>query len=173
VLRKGFKVLGIVTGITYALTVLASLVFVLGLTPLKGYAVDESSMGKTIPNGSFVLDDRGHFQVGKPVKLEVEDKVVTHRLVGLVQDGPQKGMTITKGDANAAPDNWHVPVSQIEGGVVFHVPVLGWMYWTLPGRLVLSAVGLILFYWNFRSPRKPAATPELDPELEPASVSTT
>lgn len=172
-LRKGFRILGAALGIMYAFTVLASLALVLGITPFKGYDVNESSMGKTIPNGSLTIIDRGHFQIGKPAELEVESKMVTHRIVRLQTDPvTHVKVTVTKGDANDSVDPWHVPVSQIKGGVVFHVPVLGWIYYTLPGRLVLVAVGALLLYWNFRSPRKAAATPELDPESEPVSVPT-
>lgn len=166
-MRKAFAIVGVLVSAAVAVLALTGLVLASGVTPYKGYVVNESSMDPTIPRYSFVIEHDGHYDVNQPVRLHVEGTTVTHRLKGYTPSGG----TVTMGDANSAPDPWHVSPSQIDGGVVFHVPMLGWFYATFLGRMTLFVVSLaILSYLVFHRPRSSVVKAESDAVTKPATI---
>ena len=94
-----------------------------GVLPYRVYVVHTGSMTPTIPTRSavFVRDDVYH--VGQVVTFTEHGMTVTHRLIAIGADG----RITTKGDANPTADPWHVPKSQIIGGVVAAPRQVG--YW--------------------------------------------
>jgi len=93
-----------------------------GLVPYRVYVIHTGSMRTTIPPTSIVIVREGAYRVGQPVAYRRGDGVITHRLMSIAANGT----ITTKGDANRTADPWHVPVSNIIGGVVASVPFVGW-----------------------------------------------
>jgi signal peptidase I len=96
--------------------------------------------------------------VGQVVTFTEDGQTVTHRLLSI----NAQGMITTKGDANATADPWHVPKSQIIGGVVTTMPEVGYWLEYLKSPLGLASVLLaILACWQIWSLGKtaPAAAP--------------
>ena len=54
-----------------------------------------------------------------------EDTVVTHRIVGIIEDINGTSFFITKGDNNEVRDDYETEFEQIYGKVVFHLPKIG------------------------------------------------
>ena len=128
------------------------LVFVAIAPRLLGWnfvVVAGGSMEPAVPFGSVaVMEDV------KPAELRVRDivmfregngKVVTHRIVGISDDG--RTLT-TQGDANNAPDEGKIPVAAVQGRFRFAVPEVGrfvrWMG-TREGYMAIILVpGLVI-----------------------------
>jgi signal peptidase I len=111
-------------------------------------------MSPTISSTSAVVVQKGNYHVGQVVSFKENGVTVTHRLVSI----DANGLITTKGDANATTDPWHVPKSQIIGGVVTTVPELG--YWLVhPGHPFALAAALLalLVGWQIWSFTKSSA----------------
>jgi signal peptidase I len=135
-----------------------------GAAPYKVYVIHTGSMSPTIPSGSAVLVHEGHYRVGQVITFSEDGLTVTHRLVSI----SSSGLTTTKGDANLTADPWHVPTSQIVGGVVFAPRYVGYVIIYLRSPLGLASVliaALILWQiWSLtgdaavaNDPKKPAS----------------
>jgi len=111
-----------------------------GAIPYKVYVIHTGSMTPTIPPGSAVIVHEGHYQIGQVVTFTENGLTVTHRLVSI----NAQGLTTTKGDANATVDPWHVPKSQIVGGVVAAPRYLGYWITYLKSPLGLGSVVLVV-----------------------------
>lgn len=111
----------------------------------KVFVIHTGSMSPTIPPGSAVLVHEGHYHLGQVVTFTEQGLTVTHRLVSISPEG----LTTTKGDANSSADPWHVPKSQIIGGVIFAPRYVGYwiMYFKDPLGLG-SAILVILVIWQ-------------------------
>lgn len=126
-----------------------------GAIPYKVYVINTGSMSPNIPPGSAVLVHEGHWRVGQVVTFVEDGLTVTHRLVSI---SPQ-GLTTTKGDGNVSVDPWHVPKSQIIGGVVVAPRYLG--YWITYFRDPLGLASLVLVVlalwqiWSFTGEHTP------------------
>jgi signal peptidase I len=116
--------------------------------------VHTGSMAPTIPPKSAVLVRQGAYHVGQVVTFTEDGQTVTHRLVSI----DARGLITTKGDGNATADPWHVPKSQIIGGVVTTVPELGYWLIYLKNPIGLASVLLtLLVLWQIWSIGKPSA----------------
>ena len=118
--------------------VAACAVFASGVLPYKVYVVHTGSMSPTIAPKSAVIVDTHHYHVGQVITFVESGQTVTHRLKSINAEG----MITTKGDANATADPWHVPKSQIIGGVVRTMPEVG--YWLVYLKNPLGLVSVLL-----------------------------
>jgi signal peptidase len=109
-----------------------------GNLPYRVYVVHTGSMYPTIPPESAVVVREGDYRVGQVVSFVEHGNVVSHRLLAIHPDGT----ITTKGDANATADPWHVPVSNIIGGVVAAPRHLGYLLTYL--KLPTGAASIVL-----------------------------
>jgi signal peptidase len=120
------------------MVVAACAVFICGALPYRVYVLHTGSMSPTIAPKSAVIIEKGHYHVGEVVTFTESGLTVTHRLVSI----NAAGLITTKGDANASADPWHVPKSQIIGGVVATMPEVG--YWLVYLKSPLGAASVLL-----------------------------
>lgn len=115
-------------------------------TPARAYAVASGSMEPQIQKGALVFVGPGTAEVGDVIAFKAPDGQMTiHRVKG-IQHLNGKTYYSTRGDANAAPDSFAIPASQVQGVVVKHVPYVGYL-WLMP--LMLQAglfIGFIAVY---------------------------
>lgn len=113
------------------------------------YRVVSGSMEPAISENSVVYArpvDAGTLQEGDVIVFYADEQaqmVTTHRIVR--NDTKQKQLE-TKGDANAESDMHEVPYAQVQGKIVFHIPLLGHvaeLLLTMRGKLY--ALGFVLF----------------------------
>jgi signal peptidase I len=137
-------------------------VFISGVLPYKVYVLHTGSMSPTIAPKSAVIVEEHHYHVGQVVTFTEDGQTVTHRLMSI----NAQGMITTKGDANATADPWHVPKSQIIGGVVATMPEVGYWLEYLKSPLGLASVLLaVLACWQIWSlgTSVPASAPAAAP----------
>ncbi len=115
-------------------------VFLSGVLPYRVYVLHTGSMSPTIASKSAVIVEEHDYHVGQVVTFTEDGQTVTHRLISI----NAQGMITTKGDANATADPWHVPKSQIIGGVVTTMPEVGYWLEYLKSPLGLASVLLAL-----------------------------
>ena len=101
----------------------ALLLYETGHLPYRVYVVHTGSMYPTIPSESAVVVRENRYRVGEVVSFTEHGEVVSHRLMTIKPDGT----IVTKGDANRTIDPWHVPASNIIGGVVAAPRHLGYL----------------------------------------------
>jgi signal peptidase len=104
-------------------SVAALLLYETGHLPYRVYVVHTGSMYPTIPSESAVVVREDRYRVGEVVSFTENGEVVSHRLMAIKPDGT----IVTKGDANRTIDPWHVPASNIIGGVVAAPRHLGYL----------------------------------------------
>jgi signal peptidase len=120
-------------------------IFASGVLPYKVYVVHTGSMSPTIPPKTAVAVHEHQYHVGQVVTFVENGQTVTHRLVSINADG----IITTKGDANATADPWHVPQSQIIGGVVKTMPEVGyWLVYLKHPYGLASVVLALLVIWQ-------------------------
>ena len=126
-----------------------------GVTPFKVYVIHTGSMNPTIPPGSAVLVHEGRYHIGQVITFTEDGLTVTHRLVSI----SSTGLTTTKGDGNPTIDPWHVPKSQIIGGVVLAPRYVGYWITYLKNPLgltsVLITVAAVWQLWSFEDGTNP------------------
>jgi signal peptidase len=108
-----------------------------GWLPYRLYVVHTGSMAPTIQSTSAVIVRNGDYRVGQVVSFTENGDVVTHRLVGVGDEGS----IVTKGDANATNDPWRLTTGSIIGEVVATVPHLG--YWLV---FLKNPLGLLVIF---------------------------
>lgn len=113
-----------------AFTLLILLVFLAyGVLPNRWYRillVYSGSMSPTIRPGDLIIITRPpkQLQIGMILTLQVNNELVTHRLIGFTQDG----QLITKGDANQVVDDWNGQKIIIRGVHRATLPYLGYIF---------------------------------------------
>jgi signal peptidase len=149
------KLLGIFLSVLVPLLAVAAIgVYASGSLPYKVYVIHTGSMAPTIPPKSAVVVRQGTYHVGQVVIFTEDGLTVTHRLISI----DANGLITTKGDANATADPWHVPQSQIVGGVVTTVPELGyWLIYLKNPMGIASVLLILLVLWQIWSIGKPSA----------------
>jgi signal peptidase I len=140
------------------LSLLALLVvLVTGAASYRVYIIHTGSMSPNIPSGSAVLVHEGHYRIGQVVTFTEDGLTVTHRLEAI----NSSGLVTTKGDGNATNDPWHVPKSQIIGGVVVAPRYVGYWITYLKDPLGLASVLLAALalwqIWSLTSREDPNA----------------
>ena len=138
------------------LSLLAALLFLTtDASSYKVYVINTGSMSPTIPPGSAVVVHEGHYHVGQVITFTEGGLTVTHRLVSI----SAQGLTTTKGDGNRTDDPWHVPKSDIVGGVVLAPRYVG--YWITYFKNPLGLISVVLAFlslgliWSFTSEKEP------------------
>ena len=118
------KLLKVVALLAIPLALLATFaLYETGQLPYKVYIMHTGSMSPTIPSRSVVVVREHTYHVGEVVSFIEDGKIVTHRLMAVNPNGT----TDTKGDANSTIDPWHVPTSDIIGGVVAAPRMVGFL----------------------------------------------
>lgn len=106
---------------------------------IKSYVVLTGSMTPNIPAGSVIYTiPFKNFKSGDIVTFKSNDRIITHRIVGMVDDkgNPVSGLLSpisgknnylfkTKGDANKSVDSISVPKDDVLGKVIVHFPRIG------------------------------------------------
>jgi signal peptidase I len=119
------------------------------LLPYRVFAVLSGSMEPNIPLGTEVIDEvipGDSLRVGDVITYEHPRRpgeYITHRVVAVDRTGLSPIVT-TRGDANAVPDPWKVPLEGSMLRVRLSIPLLGYLLGWLGSpfaRLVL--VGLV------------------------------
>ena len=144
------KILKIIGNILMILVILACLPVALPkLVGIQSFNVISGSMEPSISVGSIVYVksvDASEIQKDDVIAFESGASVVTHRVVGILEDGS----FTTKGDANKVEDFKPVHFKDVIGKVEFHMPVFGYIAaWIseITGKIVavmVLIVGLIL-----------------------------
>lgn len=155
--------------VAIALIVVAVLAVTVGprVLPYRCYAVLSGSMRPTIATGSLVFVRpvaAGDLEAGDVITFERPGQtgvLVTHRILA-IDETPEGRVLHTKGDANAEPDAWVVPVAGSGWRYAFAIPYLGFVFSFLReaashGLVLLlglaAGAGVVLWYiWN-RPPR--------------------
>lgn len=164
------KILRLLAIALVPLTLLGTFVFLkVDSSAYKVYVIHTGSMTPTIPSGSAVLVHIGHYHVGQVITFTEDGLTVTHRLMSI----SAAGLTTTKGDGNPTADTWHVPTSQIIGGVVFSPPWVGYwiMYFKSPFGIASALIAALVIWqvWTFSTGnRSDDAEEEQRPNPRPA-----
>jgi signal peptidase len=112
--------------------VIAFTFFIAGIFPIKPIALLSNSMKPYIKRGDVVLvkkveqDDIKNICIGDIVEYTLENKVVIHRVINIVEGSGGKRTFTTKGDANSTADEKPVEENQIVGIVKYYIPVIGY-----------------------------------------------
>ena len=172
-LHVGASVLRVVLLAVITVVIVGLLAITVGprFLPYEALVVRSGSMSPTIPTGSVVF-----YRKLAADKVKVGDIIVfsrpgepnvkvTHRVYKIGTDATGRYF-VTKGDANAVPDNWRVPAVGTGWIAAFHVPVIGYILYDLQStlaRLLLLLVpavllGVITLYevWSDRRRGEPA-----------------
>lgn len=146
----------VTTRILGGLVLLLVTAFVLGLAAItigprlfayQALVVRSGSMAPTIPTGSIVF-----YRPVAAADVKQGDIIVftepgtntkvTHRVYS-IGTGPNGRYFTTKGDANGAPDPWHIPAVGTGWKAVWHLPYVGYVLFDIQstyGRLLLLLV---------------------------------
>lgn len=173
--RTGPNMLAKVGMWLFAAVVTVALVGLLAITvgprflPYQALVVRSGSMSPTIPTGSVVFYRKvpaSQVKVGDVIVFDVPGRSgmrVTHR-VYRIRTGSTGRYFITKGDANAVPDDWHIPAVGTGWVATAHIPVIGYVLYALQStiaRLLLLvipalALGAITLHeiWRDRGARE-------------------
>ncbi len=132
-IRTGVQALG-------AVILLLAVFLAYGTVPNRWYHilyVYSGSMAPAIHAGDLILVSPPTIQLkpGMILTMAVNGHLVTHRLVERRPDGS----VLTKGDANAAPDDWGNSKVEVRAIYRARVPLLGYLV-ALPRNLINGAV---------------------------------
>ena len=139
------KPVSVVVALALLVPAAALALYASGNLPYRVYVVHTGSMRPTIPPESAVIVREHRYRVGQVISFTEHGTVVSHRLMAIAPDG----RITTKGDANRTVDPWHVPVSNVIGGVVAAPRHLGYLLVylkTLPGGA--SVLIALLCLWQ-------------------------
>lgn len=138
---------GLVTGLAVLAAVGYAALFVAGYQPVVVYS---GSMEPTLGVGSLAVVERvptTQVRVGDVLTFAdpaQRGRLVTHRVVEVVQR-PERGLAYrTKGDANTHRDPWAIALPEESGRLAFDVPYVGYALWYAKTREVRTALVLFL-----------------------------
>jgi signal peptidase I len=120
-------ILGRIASLVMALVVIILILLAYGSINNRFYRVvtiDGNSMSPTFWFGDVIIITKppSIIPIGSIIMMNVDGKLVTHRLIGY-----ENGRPITKGDANPTNDNFTSKNIQIVGIYFFHIPRLGYI----------------------------------------------
>ena len=129
------------------LLVLLGILVVISFIPFTGnykvFTVQSGSMSPSISTGSLIfVKSESDYNVGDVITRKTNDQKipVTHRIISKEkEEGNEKIIFHTKGDANDSPDMQEVFQSNIIGKVFLSVPLIGY-----PVNYAKTPTGLIL-----------------------------
>lgn len=115
--------------------------FLLPIWGIRADVVLSGSMEPALKTGSIVFTDTGRTlpEIGDIITYRLGNSYVTHRVIRKTEEG-----FVTKGDANGAEDSAYVRESQIEGLVIFSVPVLGYAVLAFQRKPIFCLLFLML-----------------------------
>jgi signal peptidase len=117
--------LGRLVSLLLMVGLLLSMVVVYGMMDNRWYkvvGVVGDSMSPTIEMGDLIFLTRPEVvEVGDIGVFQVDQRAVTHRIIGISADGGY----LTQGDANPTPDDWEGADVDLVGIYRFRVPWLG------------------------------------------------
>lgn len=136
------------------------------LFPYQALIVRSGSMTPTIPTGSLVLYKKtqaSQLKVGQIIVFTAPDdpnEKITHRIYA-IETSSSGRYFVTKGDANAVPDDWRVPAIGTGWVEFWHVPDVGYVLADVQSgtaRILLIAVPAVaigvLMLLDLRRPRR-------------------
>lgn len=139
-----------------AVSLLAAVVVVPRLAGATPYTIMTSSMRPHMPPGTLVVAktvDPATLHTGDVITYQLrsgQPDVVTHRIVGVGQDGRGERLFTMKGDNNPTTDPAPARAVQIRGKVWYSVPYIGYLNQVITGRQHIIAVyvvaGLLFAY---------------------------
>lgn len=139
-----------------AVSLLAAVVVVPRLAGATPYTILTSSMRPHMPPGTLVVAktvDPATLHTGDVITYQLrsgQPDVVTHRIVGVGQDGRGERLFTMKGDNNPTTDPAPARAVQIRGKVWYSVPYIGYLNQVITGRQHIIAVyvvaGLLFAY---------------------------
>lgn len=139
-----------------AVSLLAAVVVVPRLAGATPYTIMTSSMRPHMPPGTLVVAktvDPATLHTGDVITYQLrsgQPDVVTHRIVGVGQDGRDERLFTMKGDNNPTTDPAPARAVQIRGKVWYSVPYIGYLNQVITGRQHIIAVyvvaGLLFAY---------------------------
>ncbi|OBA68813.1 signal peptidase I [Gordonia sp. 852002-10350_SCH5691597] len=142
-----------------AVSLLAAVVVVPRLAGTTPYTIMTSSMRPHMPPGTLVVAktvDPATLHTGDVITYQLrsgQPDVVTHRIVGVGQDGRGERLFTMKGDNNPTTDPAPARAVQIKGKVWYSVPYIGYLNQVITGRQHIIAVyvvaGLLFAYALF------------------------
>ena len=142
-----------------AVGLLAAVVVVPRLAGTTPYTIMTSSMRPHMPPGTLVVAktvDPATLHTGDVITYQLrsgQPDVVTHRIVGVGQDGRGERLFTMKGDNNPTTDPAPARAVQIKGKVWYSVPYIGYLNQVITGRQHIIAVyvvaGLLFAYALF------------------------
>ncbi len=112
--------------------VLAFTFFVAGLFPIRPVALLSNSMKPYIKRGDVVLvrkikhEDIKNICLGDIIEYQIDNKIVIHRVINIIEGSGGKRTFITKGDANNAADPNPVEEKQVLGTAKSYIPYVGY-----------------------------------------------
>lgn len=116
-------------------------------TSVSLFVVQTDSMSPMLRAGDAIVTRpfSGQVEVGDIVTYDYQGKVITHRVMGVLEEG-----LTTKGDANSEVDAWLVPLDSVQRVYWFRIPYLGYFVSYLHTRqgwflaVILPAVLIVL-----------------------------
>ena len=81
-------------------------------------------------------------KVGDVVTFKVDEEIITHRIVGIENNG-KENVYITKGDNNNVTDDFVISFEDIEGKQILKIPYLGNIVEGLKNGIIIILVVLI------------------------------
>ena len=134
-MREIFYVLGIL------IIVCAACCFIFKLKPA---IVMSGSMEPSIHVGSVAVVKQGaSFELGDPIAFYWGNEYVTHRLIDSYVEGGET-LYITKGDANNTEDPQRINKDNVDGKVLFSIPLVGYALHFSKSRRGLILLGTIM-----------------------------
>lgn len=118
------------------------------------HLIISGSMEPTVPQGSYVVTiPTNHLEKRDIITFHDGDHVVTHTFIGY----DENGNIMTKGDANATPDDHianPIKMSDVIGKVLFDVPLFAPTFWLSIKGLLTGIVIIAMLYFVFGKTKK-------------------
>lgn len=150
-IKEGISLVG--SGVLLAALLAAGILVVPGFFGMETGIVRSGSMEPAIKTGSlvYIKKNASPVETGDVIAFTRAGVTVAHRVVRVDEE---TDCVITRGDHNESPDISPVPLDQVEGKVVFQLPVAGYcaawlethrkfLFWTV----VLSALIRMARLW--------------------------
>lgn len=102
--------------------------FVIGVFPVRPYAIATGSMEPLIQPGDVVLVEKTEaekLRIGDIIQYKKDNIFIFHRVIDVVKEDNQTRYK-TKGDNNSAADGELVETKNIKGKVIKTIPKIGW-----------------------------------------------
>lgn len=111
----------------------------------KAYIISTESMYPAINKGDAIIIKKineDDIKVGDVVTFKVDEEIITHRIVGIENNG-KENVYITKGDNNNVTDDFVISFEDIEGKQILKIPYLGNIVEGLKNGIIIILVVLI------------------------------